>query len=1293
MDKKLLIGFVFLFLLALPLVSALPYNVDTSNINVSLFQYFDNETNGDAPIWTSNGGADTVIDYAYNGSSGKSMNITGGDPFTQVTYTQLWGGTRTSGNITYEFDYYMSSNIADGEEMEFYAGDVTNSIKIITLRLARPSGYWEYYDGALHQLGKEWVTDTWEHLKLTCDTSTQNCQIQFNDGTWETVTPRTDQNTAVYGTSIYVASGHSMLVDNYIAYNGTEIPIVTNTLPTVNIETKNNTIFYDKTPEIYFNVSDPEEDTFDCDLYINNTLYGNNGTVAEDTSTSIEANATLTSSGKYEFYVSCSDGTDTNTSETYTLIIPDTINITSTYPENATDFNYNDIVFNYTVDFTYVNTTCSLYINDTLNETKPPYYVDQDFYGVLPSTSSCSFAEGTSGINQTFQLNTTAIYNITIPFYHPYISETHDGMLNISILNSTGSILTSYNNTIYNLGLTLPNSTNYKNITFNFSLSGLQKNTKYIMRIEVYDILPNALAVYGNETANSYPYGNLTTEATCSLKNGGSIYFIINGLGKAEYAKTLSDGAYSYHYVCNDTFGIGETSTTKYFWVDTVLPTSTTNFTNHSLAYATKNLTAFFNFTDETILHSLNITIDNNQIFSNTSMDGTFFEYYLNRNVSNLSIGKHNLTTRVADGHTAEKLKSPRAYNPEANYYVQYNFRKPYPNNYIKVSIKGYKERGLNLFGIRNNDYWQVQQKTDKYIEIVEPAVPKPTQTFVVESNEKIYIKEKKGKYLGKWLVIGDHWKDFVLEDEPDVKINIKRISDYKVEVTLSNIKNPERLKFSSTGDLNIETKTYYFYNINMTTSYNKEILTESENRINLTVDFGELNFSTSGITPEAILEWNATNYTATLLNFNSTEARFTKLFSRNLMNFTGVVNFKWFFNLSPYTNGYLETDTEQQFLRNWSIGNCTNYNNYTITFSIYDEENPNTLLNASADVELTYWYDDPSVNKNYSHGYRNNNTYHICISPDNVTLYADAYFKYKSDKGLYHRYYFYNQSLSANVTTYSFYNFNKNDTSILRITLRDKESYNYFPNIIGKLQRKYIDEGVWRTVQEDKSDDFGLLIYNIIEGSVDYRIIFMDENNNILRTTNSMKFSCDDGVCEVTYTLEPYEAPIGVSEDFNMTWNYYNETGNINVTWENINGEAVNIWFFVRKDTMAESTYICNYTYYVASGDISCNVSAYTGEVFVYIEAEDETQVAEYLKLNTDKIGDLIGQTESAFWTIGIIVVCVAIGMFSPAGAIIGLMFGLIAIYILGLFTPITVTFLIIAGVLSAIIGFKVRN
>ena len=84
---------------------------------------------------------------------------------------------------------------------------------------------------------------------------------------------------------------------------------------------------------------------------------------------------------------------------------------------------------------------------------------------------------------------------------------------------------------------------------------------------------------------------------------------------------------------------------------------------------------------------------------------------------------------------------------------------------------------------------------------------------------------------------------------------------------------------------------------------------------------------------------------------------------------------------------------------------------------------------------------------------------------------------------------------------------------------------------------------------------------------------------------------------------------------------------------------------------------------------------------------------ISKWLVLDTALLGDLIGAYEGGIWAVGIVLTLTMIGIFSPAGAIIGMMVGLISLFALGLFTPLTIGFVVIVGALGIYIATKVRK
>jgi len=247
----------------------------------------------------------------------------------------------------------------------------------------------------------------------------------------------------------------------------------------------------------------------------------------------------------------------------------------------------------------------------------------------------------------------------------------------------------------------------------------------------------------------------------------------------------------------------------------------------------------------------------------------------------------------------------------------------------------------------------------------------------------------------------------------------------------------------------------------------------------------------------------------------------------------------------------------------------------------------------------------------------------------------------------------------------------------------------------VGKLQRFYVSEGVWRTVQMDKSGDYGLLFFNIIEQNTDYRIIFSDLNNNILSTTDPLKFVCTVGVCSIEYLLNPYLA-IDPGSSIVYTWNYSSDAKDLNLTWNDALAGTNTVDFLVFKDTITGVNNICDETQVGAAGVFYCNLSSYTGEVYFRVtEVTDDGSVpiGTWIHIETSGISTQLSQLQQAFWTFGIILTCVMLGLFSPVGAIIGAILGLVIVFFMGFLSPLTLTLIIIAAAVGIAVGAKLKT
>ncbi len=190
-----------------------------------------------------------------------------------------------------------------------------------------------------------------------------------------------DYNEIVIGKIHNVADYYDGIIDNLVltkqewgdaerieAYNsgaGKDYSVAPNNVPATLLELPlTNNITIDLTPEFMFNVSDADVgDTESCTLWLGSTPYGTNTSVTKDTTTTIVANASLTAGTNYDWYVNCSDGTDTNMSETRTIKIASTPTTSSV---SITDPAYTNSTFTCTASGTFIESWNYTWYNNSV---------------------------------------------------------------------------------------------------------------------------------------------------------------------------------------------------------------------------------------------------------------------------------------------------------------------------------------------------------------------------------------------------------------------------------------------------------------------------------------------------------------------------------------------------------------------------------------------------------------------------------------------------------------------------------------------------------------------------------------------------------------------------------------------------------------------------------------------------------------------------------------------------------------------------------------------------------------
>jgi hypothetical protein len=353
-------------------------------------------------------------------------------------------------------------------------------------------------------------------------------------------------------------------------------------------------------------------------------------------------------------------------------------------------------------------------------------------------------------------------------------------------------------------------------------------------------------------------------------------------------------------------------------------------------------------------------------------------------------------------------------------------------------------------------------------------------------------------------------------------------------------------------------------------------------------------------------------------------------------------------------------------------------------------------LANWSVDFEIEGTLNDGGYVSAFEFNGSGGYNYSLCLSPFGVSAMMTAYIKYTTSPGYTHRYFLVRENLT-NVTKYiTLYNFNDTDLDSLELTLRRASTYAYYPNLYVKWQRYYVSEALWRTVQMDKSGDFGLTVFHIYEQTTDYRFLVLDESGRVLKTSDTLKFVCDtNDVCQVETLLNPYEVTEAVT-DISYGVAYNNDTGMITASWVDNLGNVASVRWVVEQQTMKGAGVLCNATQTGAGGTLSCNVSGYEGTVAVrlYRTASPEKPFySVFITLVKQSLGKLIGQRNGAFIVGAMLITAAGFGVASPVIGIVVTVFVLFVGAGLGLMSALTYVLVVTTEIMGIVVGFLVRR
>lgn len=802
------------------------------------------------------------------------------------------------------------------------------------------------------------------------------------------------------------------------------------------------------------------------------------------------------------------------------------------------------------------------------------------------------------------------LYNNGTGLAYPFNSSSSPALGNLSVISEYPSVNRQYNYTtpIY-FNITINSTTNSTNTYCNLSVSNGAITNIYS----------------SNQTGN----GTLSYNQTLTLDWGGNFPYIDSWYCYNQFSNVSSVGAWTY--------------------IDIVLPTIASNFINQSLFYK-DNFTAQFNLSDDFWLSSFNLTIDGTQIAGNNTINAQTYQYNLSYNASSLNWGTHNLSVRLADGHTAQEIQSYKVSKGIFSDYLKYTWDDDH-------SAKIYN-KNFNLF-----DNFDTEKQIDRYTFNFKPAQLTDSYTFRVETTDPIYIMNNPNSEYKKWLVFGDKWLDFNLDNENE-DVDINQIDDYTVDVTISNIQNPEIQQYQSIGDLNIVYQTYIFYKLNATESHNPIVYEGSMIQYLLYLNTSYLNTTNRSA---YLMFNNAIQYNGTESVLNENASIFSVSFTAPTLN-QSVINSTWFFNVSNTFNNI----TFNQSYFNFNITNCGAGNYVILNYSLVDQDNL-TGINGTIETDMNISsISNSSLSWKFNITANSTSSLAICLS--NNTLSLSNYTLYSTTR----------YSSSGKTVQYHFLqNFTLTSSNIPNnIILRDllsSESTSFLINYqddfylpvqgaIIDILRYYIGLGSFLSVEHGLTDAGGQANGHLITESTIY-MFNVWKNGVLLYSSPQYKALCQATPCQIN--LRP-TINTTYSQISNLIYTFtsdaiFQTTKNIVLMFSTTDGSSTNISMSTFNNL--NNATICSSSILTSSGSLNCSIpTSYTNSTYTVIVMRDGSFLG-YKVYSLNKPTQIFG-SQSMILTALTFLTLAFMGITSGTAAIIFGIVGLVMASLLSIFS-----------------------
>ncbi len=363
------------------------------------------------------------------------------------------------------------------------------------------------------------------------------------------------------------------------------------------------------------------------------------------------------------------------------------------------------------------------------------------------------------------------------------------------------------------------------------------------------------------------------------------------------------------------------------------------------------------------------------------------------------------------------------------------------------------------------------------------------------------------------------------------------------------------------------------------------------------------LNLTTSpGTTINDItFVYNNTNISVNLVTTNGNHIA-TSTTDSPLVTVKTNVSFHWLLNFNTQV---VNSTFNNQTVDPLNIDDCSSFGDTLLNLTLRDETNQTILSSAEdlttidVDIDLSA-FGSTTVNPivEFNKTFSQVNPARVCLDGINASRYRmDAVIRYESNTRVSEFYHIQNFTVDNSTIPQNISLFDLNLTAATSFKIRFKDD-NFLPveNALIDITRKYIGEGVFKTVELPKTDNLGETGASLIIDDVIYTFI-VSKNGQILATFEERIAQCDNvliGDCVINLnelTTETNPANFSQSSGVSYSFNFDDSTNTIDVLFSTTGGGVKNVTVLTTVFDRFGNTSVCSDTLISSSGTLTCNI------------------------------------------------------------------------------------------------------